>query len=70
VDWTKNIGIVREEVGDHVALQGNLDPCVLYASPDVIRQEVSAVLKSYGHGNGHVFNLDHGLHQLPPYQNL
>ena len=63
VDWTKNMGDVRAEVGDRVALQGNLDPCVLYASPEVIRQEVAAVLGSYGHGNGHVFNLGHGIHQ-------
>lgn len=63
VDWTKNIGDVRDEVGDRVALQGNLDPCVLYASPDVIRQEVAAVLESYGRGSGHVFNLGHGIHQ-------
>jgi len=63
VDWTKNIGVVRGEIGDQVALQGNLDPCVLYASPEVIRQEVAAVLESYGHGNGHVFNLGHGIHQ-------
>jgi uroporphyrinogen decarboxylase len=63
VDWTKNIGDVRAEVGEQVALQGNLDPCVLYASPEVIRQEVAAVLESYGHGNGHVFNLGHGIHQ-------
>ncbi len=63
VDWTKNLGVVRAEVGDQVALQGNLDPCVLYASPGVIRQEVAAVLESYGHGNGHVFNLGHGIHQ-------
>jgi len=59
----KNIGDVRAQVGDQVALQGNLDPCVLYASPEVIRQEVAAVLESYGHGNGHVFNLGHGIHQ-------
>ena len=63
VDWTKNIGDARAEVGDQVALQGNLDPCVLYASPEVIRQEVATVLESYGHGNGHVFNLGHGIHQ-------
>ncbi len=63
VDWTKNMGDVRAEVGDQVALQGNLDPCVLYASPEVIRQEVAAVLESYGRGNGHVFNLGHGIHQ-------
>jgi uroporphyrinogen decarboxylase len=63
VDWTKNMGDIRVEVGDQVALQGNLDPCVLYASHDVIRQEVAAVLESYGHGSGHVFNLGHGIHQ-------
>lgn len=63
VDWTKNLGDVRVDVGDQVALQGNLDPCVLYASPDVIRQEVATVLESFGHGNGHVFNLGHGIHQ-------
>ncbi len=63
VDWTKNLGDVRIEVGDQVALQGNLDPCVLYASPDVIRQEVAVVLESFGYGNGHVFNLGHGIHQ-------
>ncbi len=63
VDWTRNIGDVRVMVGDKVALQGNLDPCVLYASPEVIRKEVAAVLSNYGHGNGHVFNLGHGIHQ-------
>jgi uroporphyrinogen decarboxylase len=62
VDWTRDIGDVRVDVGDQVALQGNLDPCVLYAAPEVIRQEVTAVLESYGHGHGHVFNLGHGIH--------
>ncbi len=62
VDWTRNIGDVRIDVGNQVALQGNLDPGVLYASPEVIRQEVAAVLESYGHGHGHVFNLGHGIH--------
>ena len=63
IDWTRNIGDVRIMVGDRVALQGNLDPCVLYASPEVIRNEVASVLKDYGHGNGHIFNLGHGIHQ-------
>jgi len=63
VDWTKDMADVRVEVGDQVALQGNLDPCVLYASHDVIRREVAVVLESYGHGSGHVFNLGHGIHQ-------
>lgn len=63
IDWTRNIGDVRIMVGDQVALQGNMDPCVLYASPDVIRNEVAAILKNYGHGSGHIFNLGHGIHQ-------
>lgn len=63
VDWTINIGVVREQVGDRLALQGNLDPGVLYAGPEVIRKAVGEVLKSYGEGAGHVFNLGHGIHQ-------
>jgi len=61
VDWTTDLGEARRLTGDRVALQGNLDPSVLYASPHAIRQEVSAVLESYGEGHGHVFNLGHGI---------
>ncbi len=63
VDWTLDLGDARRRVGDRVALQGNMDPAVLYASPERIRQEVAAILKSYGRGSGHVFNLGHGIHQ-------
>ena len=53
--------------GDRVALQGNLDPSCLYASPARIREQVARVLASYGHGHGHVFNLGHGIHPtIPP----
>jgi len=62
VDWTVQIGQVRKQVGDRVAIQGNLDTAVLYSNPDAIRTEVSKVLASYGHGSGHVFNLGHGIH--------
>lgn len=61
VDWTITLNEARLRVNDRVALQGNLDPCALYASPDTIKQEVSRVLASYGHGHGHVFNLGHGI---------
>lgn len=64
VDWTTDLGDVRARVGDRVALQGNLDPSTLYASPERIRAEVKQVLDSYGPGNGHVFNLGHGVHQF------
>ncbi len=63
VDWTLDLGDARRRVGDRVALQGNMDPAVLYASPERIRQEVVTILDSYGKGSGHVFNLGHGIHQ-------
>ena len=63
LDWTVDIGEARRRVGNRVALQGNLDPSVLYASPARIRDEVATILKAYGTGNGHVFNLGHGIHQ-------
>ena len=67
VDWTMSLKDARELTNDRIALQGNLDPAVLYASPDKIRYAVEDVLKDYGHGHGHVFNLGHGIHpQINP----
>lgn len=71
VDWTMNIGDARQRVGDKVALQGNMDPCVLYASPEVIRKEAKKVITDFSQAevagseaaSGHVFNLGHGIHQ-------
>lgn len=63
VDWTTDLATARKAVNDRVALQGNMDPSVLYASPERIREEVKQVLASYGSGNGHIFNLGHGIHQ-------
>ncbi len=62
LDWTIDIGEARRRVGDRVALQGNMDPSVLYASPERIRKEVATILESYGAGPGHVCNLGHGIH--------
>ena len=62
LDWTINIGEARQRVGSRVALQGNMDPAVLYASPERVREEARRVLASFGHGEGHVFNLGHGIH--------
>lgn len=61
VDWTIDLGEARRRVGAQVGLQGNMDPAVLYASPERIREEAAAVLASFGHGSGHVFNLGHGI---------
>ncbi|MCG6976512.1 MAG: uroporphyrinogen decarboxylase [Acidiferrobacterales bacterium] len=62
IDWTIDMGDARTRVGDRVALQGNMDPCMLYASPERIRQEVATILESFGKGEGMVFNLGHGIH--------
>ena len=61
IDWTTDIGAARQQVGDRVALQGNMDPSMLFASPARIREEVATILAGYGHGSGHVFNLGHGI---------
>ena len=62
LDWTTDIAKARACIGERVALQGNLDPCVLYAAPTVIRREVQRVLEAFGPHPGHVFNLGHGVH--------
>ncbi|UCH54237.1 MAG: uroporphyrinogen decarboxylase, partial [Pseudomonadota bacterium] len=62
LDWTTDMGAARARVGQQVALQGNMDPAVLYAGPARIQAEVGAVLESFGPGSGHVFNLGHGIH--------
>jgi uroporphyrinogen decarboxylase len=61
IDWTTDIRVARALVGDRVAVQGNMDPSMLFASPARIRSEVESILAGYGHGSGHVFNLGHGI---------
>jgi uroporphyrinogen decarboxylase len=63
LDWTMNIGDVRKKVGDKVALQGNLDPAILYAGYEKIKYEAKKILQSFDKGSGHIFNLGHG---IPP----
>jgi uroporphyrinogen decarboxylase len=73
LDWTVNLGSARARVGNQVALQGNLDPNVLFAGAEQIRDEVTRALKSFGppvgadgRPGGHVFNLGHGISQHTP----
>jgi uroporphyrinogen decarboxylase len=66
LDWTIDIGKARQRVGDKVALQGNLDPNVLFSPPATIVAQVERVLSQFGHGSGHVFNLGHGISQFTP----
>lgn len=61
IDWTVSLADARRRTGGQVAIQGNLDPSTLYASPEAIRREVRTALDNYGSGPGHVFNLGHGL---------
>ena len=71
LDWTIDIGEARRRVGDRVALQGNLDPNVLFASPERIAAEAKKVLDAYGPGEtGHVFNLGHGISQYTPPEHV
>lgn len=67
LDWTCDIGRAKQEVGDRVALQGNLDPSVLLTNPECIKREVKRVMDAYGEGSGHIFNLGHGITpDVPP----
>ena len=77
LDWTVNLGQARARVGERVALQGNLDPNVLFANPDQIRAEVIRTLDAFGKpanadGStaGHVFNLGHGISQFTPPESV
>lgn len=70
LDWTMDIGRARTLVGDRVALQGNLDPAILFAPPDVVVREACKVLEAFGHGSGHVFNLGHGISQHTPPEHV
>jgi uroporphyrinogen decarboxylase len=70
LDWTVDLGDARRRIGAGAALQGNIDPAVLLASPEAVRREVRNALESFGSGAGHVFNLGHGVPQLTPPENV
>jgi uroporphyrinogen decarboxylase len=63
LDWTIDIDEARRRVGERVALQGNMDPCVLYAEPEGIRAAAREIIERFGKHDGHVFNLGHGIQQ-------
>jgi uroporphyrinogen decarboxylase len=70
LDWSVDIGRARESIGDRVALQGNLDPMALFAEESAIRGQARKILSQFGAGNGHVFNLGHGISQFTPPENV
>ena len=61
IDWTVNIGDIKNKIKNKVVLQGNLDPSVLLCSNQIIKQEVAKIIDSIGNNQGHIFNLGHGI---------
>jgi len=70
LDWQTSLSYARKITNDKVALQGNLDPSILLSTPKVIERTVKKVLDDYGKGEGHIFNLGHGITQFTPPENL
>ncbi|OGT43844.1 MAG: uroporphyrinogen decarboxylase [Gammaproteobacteria bacterium RIFCSPHIGHO2_12_FULL_40_19] len=70
LDWTMDLKTARAIVGDRVALQGNLDPCVLLSNLDVVKNEVKKIMAVYKNETGFVFNLGHGLSKDTPVENV
>ena len=66
LDWSVDLGQARARIGDRVALQGNLDPAILFAPAEVVQREAQKILAAFGSGGGHVFNLGHGISQFTP----
>ena len=69
LDWHVNLGAARDILGPKMAVQGNLDPTVLYASPEIIEREVQRVLDENAGRPGHIFNLGHGILPTVPPEN-
>jgi len=70
IDWRTDLADAKRRVGDSVALQGNLDPAVLFATPEVVSERVRGVLDAFGPGDGHIFNLGHGVFPTTPVENM
>ncbi len=70
LDWSVDIAQARARIGDRVALQGNLDPAVLFAPAEVVQRETEKILAGFGNGSGHVFNLGHGISQFTPPESV
>ncbi len=70
LDWTTDIDKAKKNIGERAALQGNLDPAVLYAPPEIIRGEILKILSKFGNGSGHIFNLGHGIHPDVPVEHV
>jgi uroporphyrinogen decarboxylase len=70
VDWNGDLAQIRRRVPTHIALQGNLDPAVLYGSKEVIQQATDRILHAMAGNPGYIFNLGHGVLPDTPYENV
>ncbi len=70
LDWQTDISAAKKRVGNHVVLQGNLDPAILLSKPEAIEKEVKRILDGFGHGSGHIFNLGHGITEHTPPEHV
>ena len=70
LDWTTELSVARQRLGDGIALQGNMDPIALYGSASAVAAEAERVLASHGPGSGHIFNLGHGITPQTPIGNV
>ncbi len=68
VDWRVSLGELRELAGPRIALQGNVDPTVLFGPPETIRRAVTETIAELG-GAGHILNLGHGILPATPVEN-
>lgn len=68
VDWTVDLNLIAQK--GNITIQGNLDPSILYANKETIESQVESVLTDFGHYNGHIFNLGHGIHQDTPIEHV
>lgn len=70
LDWGMDLMSAKKRIGDKVALQGNLDPCTLLATPEIIRKKTKELLSIYQNKTGYIFNLGHGISKDTPVENV
>ena len=70
IDWMTDLGIARRDIGERLAVQGNLDPIVLLTDPKTVERAAHAVLERAGTAPGHIFNLGHGIMPATPPDNV
>ena len=66
LDWRVDPALAREVIPAHIAIQGNMDPLVLYGSPENVKKKTRRVLEAFEGRPGHIFNLGHGIHPKSP----